>query len=267
MWFTDQHAGAAIAFTDASEGNVAAHTGEDPAQVAAHRAALEKELGLPAESLRFMRQVHGTTVVSFSAHSAGDTDDLHASGAREMPGTSAVPEAPEADAAISEDGTPLAVLAADCLPVVFVAERAETNVPLTAVAHAGRRGLLDGVLQNTVHGLRKLGAQTITAWVGPAICGACYEVPEEMRAESARLLPGIEAETSWQTPGLDLPGAARTLLEELEVQVAETGADRSEWCTLEHDALYSYRRDKTTSRLAGVVWVPSAATTGGKDTL
>ncbi|WP_317259695.1 laccase domain-containing protein [Kocuria atrinae] len=60
MWFTDRHAGAAIAFTDATEGNVAAHTGEDPAQVAAHRAALEDTLELSAGSLRFMRQVHGT---------------------------------------------------------------------------------------------------------------------------------------------------------------------------------------------------------------
>ena len=257
MWFTDRHAGAAIAFTDASEGNVAAHTGEDPARVAAHRAALEETLGLPADSLRFMRQVHGTTVVSFSARPSDQADD--------HPGSS-VDEAPEADAAISDDGTPLAVLTADCLPVVFVAERPRTAVPLTAGAHAGRRGLLDGVLQNTVRELRERGAQTITAWVGPAICGSCYEVPEAMRAESAELLPGIETETSWQTPGLDLPRAARTLLEDLQVQVADTGADRSAWCTLEHEALYSYRRDKTTSRLAGVVWVPSVATTAGTDT-
>ncbi|MEX3510268.1 polyphenol oxidase family protein [Kocuria carniphila] len=257
MWFTDRHAGAAIAFTDADEGNVAAHTGEDPSEVAAHRAALEVTLGLPAGSLRFMRQVHGTTVVSFST---GTTD--HSNG-QEM---SNAPEAPEADAAISDDGTPLAVLTADCLPVVFVAERAETTVPLTAVAHAGRRGLLDGVLQNTVRELRERGAESITAWVGPAICGSCYEVPDDMRTESAHLLPGIETVTSWQTPGLDLPGAARTLLEGLDVRVSDSSADRSEWCTLEHDALYSYRRDKTTSRLAGVVWVPSATTSAGKDT-
>ncbi len=196
-------------------------------------------------------------MVSFAAQPSGDTNDHQ---------VSAIPEAPEADAAISEDGTPLAVLTADCLPVVFVAERADTSVPLTAVAHAGRRGLLDGVLQNTVHELRERGAHTITAWVGPAICGSCYEVPENMRAESAQLLPGIETETSWQTPGLDLPGAARALLKELDVQVADTGADHSDWCTLEHDALYSYRRDKTTSRLAGVVWVPSVADSAGKDT-
>lgn len=257
MWFTDRHAGAAVAFTDATEGNIAAHTGEDPAQVATHRAALEATLKLPAGSLRFMRQVHGTTVVSFSAQHLAAASD---------PQTSPICEAPEADAAISDDGTPLAVLTADCLPVIFVAERADASVPLTAVAHAGRRGLLDGVLQNTVHELRERGARTITAWVGPAICGACYEVPENMRAESAQVLPGIETETAWQTPGLDLPRAARTLLEGLDVRVSDSGADDSEWCTLEHDALYSYRRDKTTSRLAGVVWVPSLVDSVGKDT-
>lgn len=252
MWFTDQLGGAAVAFTDATEGNLAAHTGEDPAEVAAHRRALEVELGLADGSLRYMHQVHGTDVVTVASHGDGSR--------------STALEAPVADAAISADGTPLAVLTADCLPVIFVAERPGAGMPLLAVAHAGRRGLLDGVLQNTVGALRERGATTLTAWIGPAICGACYEVPEDMRAESARVLPGIDTETSWHSPGLDLPGAARRVLEELRVRVADPGSVRSDWCTLEHTELYSYRRDKTTSRLAGVVWVPSAFEPAGKDT-
>lgn len=252
MWFTDRLAEAAVAFTDASEGNIAAHTGEDPAHVAAHRAALESSLGLSPGTLRFLHQVHGTDVVIFDSDTGAPGPDGHRD--------------PVADAAISLDGTPLAVLTADCLPVVFVAERPDHDVALLAVAHAGRRGLMDGILQKTVASLREHGAASITAWVGPAICGSCYEVPEEMRTESARLLPGIESDTSWHTPGLDLPGAAARILDELDVRLTEPVEHRSEWCTLEHDALYSYRRDKTTHRLAGVVWVPSPSATSGKDT-
>lgn len=252
MWFTDRFAGAAVAFTDATEGNLAAHTGADPAQVAAHRRALEVGLGLAAGSLRYMHQVHGTDVVTFASNGGAS---------RSTP-----LEAPVADAAISEDGTPLVVLTADCLPVIFVAERPGADTPLLAVAHAGRRGLLDGVLQNTVGALRARGATTLTAWIGPAICGACYEVPEDMRAESARMLPGIDTETSWHSPGLDLPGTARRVLEGLRVRVADPGSARSDWCTLEHTQLYSYRRDKTTSRHAGIVWVPPAFEPAGKDT-
>ena len=252
MWFTDRLAGAAVAFTDATEGNLAAHTGEDPTEVAAHRRALETGLGLTNGSLRYMHQVHGTDVVTFA--SDGDAS-------RSVPF-----EAPVADAAISEDGTPLAVLTADCLPVIFVAERPGADLPLLAVAHAGRRGLLDGVLRNIVGALRARGATTLTAWIGPAICGACYEVPEDMRAESARMLPGIDTETSWRSPGLDLPGTARRVLEGLRVRVADPGSARSDWCTLEHTELYSYRRDKTTSRHAGIVWVPSVPEPVGKET-
>ena len=252
MWFTDRLDGAAVAFTDASEGNLAAHTGEDPDLVAAHRAGLESSLGVSPGAVRFLHQVHGTDVAVFGSEARGIDPDGH--------------EAPVADAAISVDGTPLAVLTADCLPVVFVADRSGSELPLLAVAHAGRRGLLDGVLQNTVRALREHGGARITAWVGPAICGSCYEVPEEMRTESARVLPGIESETSWHTPGLDLPGAARGVLTELGVRLTEAVTDRSQWCTLEHDALYSYRRDKTTHRLAGVVWTPAVPTSPGKDT-
>ena len=236
MWFTEQRA-AAVAFTDATEGNLATHTGEDPAAVTARRAALEQRFGLPARSLRFLHQVHGTHVVALDAGS--EPQDV-----------------PVADAAVSEDGTPLAVLTADCLPVVLVAERPGAPVPLTAVAHAGRRGLLDGVLERTVDALRDRGGRHLTAWIGPAVCGSCYEVPHELR-ESAHLA-GIASRTTWGTPALDLPGAAARLLRGLGVHVATGPVDRSRWCTLERPELYSYRRDRTTSRLAGLVWVPAA---------
>lgn len=238
MWFSEGRSGALVAFTDSAEHNLAMHTGDDPERVASNRAALEELLGLNEGALRFMHQVHGVAVVMTSAEH--------------------VPEsAPRADAAVSVDGTALAVLTADCLPVVFVADSVDGGVPLTAVAHAGRRGLLDGVLQATVSALRERGGEHLTAWIGPAICGACYEVPEDMQADAARALPGIASRTRWGTPGLDLPGAAADLLAGLGVRVATQDVDRSAWCTLEHTELPSYRRDATASRLAGLVWVPT----------
>ncbi|MBX4303668.1 laccase domain-containing protein, partial [Mycobacterium tuberculosis] len=86
------------------------------------------------------------------------------------------------------------------------------DVPVLAVAHAGRKGLLDGVLQATVEAARAHGAEQLTAWIGPAVCGRCYEVPGEMARSAERILPGITTTTARGTPGLDLPGAARSLL-------------------------------------------------------
>ncbi|MEX5309554.1 polyphenol oxidase family protein [Kocuria sp. CPCC 205297] len=236
MWFRSEHHGVGIAFTDATEGNLATHTGDDPAVVRQRRHTLERELGPGARGVHFVHQVHGTTV-----HDATGTD---------------VPEqAPEADAAVSTDGTPLGILTADCLPVVFVGRTDDdAAAPVLAVAHAGRKGLLDGVLQHTLGALEDRGATGITAWIGPAVCGDCYEVPAKMAEAAEAALPGIATTTAWGTPGLDLPSAADALLRERGVTVATASTDRTTWCTLEHPALYSYRRDTTAQRLAGLVW-------------
>ncbi|RKQ36172.1 polyphenol oxidase family protein [Kocuria tytonis] len=241
MWFQSEDSAAGIAFTDVTEGNLAAHTGDDPAAVARRRRAVETALGIGP--VRYVRQVHGTTV-------------------QDVTGTPAPASAPEADAAVSADGTPLGILTADCLPVVLVGRpgEARNGPPVLAVAHAGRRGLLDGVLQRTLGVVRGHGARDVTAWIGPAVCGRCYEVPPEMAEDAQRVLPGIAVTTSWGTTGLDLPGAARTLLEAQGVAVAPECADRRAWCTLEHENLYSHRRDSTPGRLAGLVWP-----VGGKD--
>lgn len=241
MWFRTEWSGVGVAFTDAAEGNLAAHTGDDPAAVTGRRRGLEPVLGV--DTVRWVHQVHGTVV-------------------HDVTGTGIPPVAPEADAAVSADGTPLGILTADCLPVVLVGQRPAAE-PVLAVAHAGRRGLLDGVLQRTVGAVRGHGAQRVRAWIGPAVCGCCYEVPPEMAAEAERVLPGIASVTGRGTPGLDLPGAARTLLGSLDVAVADDGSDRAAWCTLEHPELYSYRRDRTSGRLAGIVWRTDR--THGKD--
>jgi copper oxidase (laccase) domain-containing protein len=97
--------------------------------------------------------------------------------------------------------------------------------------------------------MRAAGATTIRAWIGPSICGSCYEVPGDLRAEVAAVVPATGSTTSWGTPALDLPAGVRSQLASLGVSVEYSGA-----CTLEQDGLFSYRRDKQTGRFAGLVW-------------
>jgi YfiH family protein len=151
----------------------------------------------------------------------------------------------EADALVSaEPGIGLAVRVADCVPVLF------TDSVLIAAAHAGRVGLDKGVLGATVARLRELGAGTLRAWIGPHICGSCYEVPAELREDFCQHNPSAWSQTSWGTPALDLGKLARTQLRDLGVAV-----ESHDPCTLENGSLYSYRRDKGASgRMGAVIW-------------
>ncbi|MFL4475147.1 polyphenol oxidase family protein [Paeniglutamicibacter sp. MACA_103] len=221
--------GVHIAFTSTAEGNLAFHVPDDRDAVLLRRRDLERGLGLGEERFSYMDQVHSATVL--------DVDG--------PPTESAIPTC---DALVSAGaGHPLAVMVADCVPVVFVGNSARGAV--TAVAHAGRRGLLDGILTATVHRMRAAGAQSFEAWIGPAICGSCYEVPAAMAAEAEALRSGIGSTTRQGTTGLDLPRAAASELRALGVSVTESGA-----CTLEDENYFSYRRDPRTGRLAGLVW-------------
>lgn len=138
----------------------------------------------------------------------------------------------EGDAVVSPDGTdPIAILVADCLPVAFT-----TDYGATAIAHAGRVGLLAGILENTVQRLKALDADktgTIKATIGPGICGQCYEVPADMREQAAQRHPKIYAETTWGTPALDLPAAAEAILTQTGVRVhrVDTCTRKSQRCT------------------------------------
>jgi copper oxidase (laccase) domain-containing protein len=97
--------------------------------------------------------------------------------------------------------------------------------------------------------MRDLGADRIRAWVGPHVCGACYEVPADLRDEVAAVEPATRATTSWGTPALDLGAGVRAQLEREAVEVEEVAR-----CTREDAALYSYRRDGAgAGRLAGLV--------------
>jgi copper oxidase (laccase) domain-containing protein len=97
--------------------------------------------------------------------------------------------------------------------------------------------------------MRAQGAGDIRAWLGPSICGQCYEVPAELREDVAATVPSAWSTTSWGTPALDLPRGAARQLESLGVPVEYRGP-----CTLETEELYSYRRDRLSGRFAGLVW-------------
>jgi copper oxidase (laccase) domain-containing protein len=110
-------------------------------------------------------------------------------------------------------------------------------------------GLVAGIATATTAAMRDLGAERITAWIGPHVCGACYEVPADLQAEVVAGAPTSRATTSWGTPSLDLGAGVRAQLVGEGVEVHDVGA-----CTRESDALYSYRRDGAAAgRLAGLV--------------
>ena len=223
-WRADILPGVSAAFTDEGTGNLALHVGDDPAAVQERRKRLEQSIGLEPQALRFMNQVHGTTVALMDAQSP----------------------VPVADGMVSR-GLPLAVMVADCIPVLLAGESG--SGPVLAAVHAGRPGVANGVLPAAVDSMKALGASRIRAWMGPSICGSCYEVPAALRDEVSALVPATRSTTSWGTPALDLPAGARNQLEAVGVEVEYSGP-----CTLETETLYSYRRDRNTGRFAGLVW-------------
>ena len=231
FWWEEQGPqGLRVAFTNTAAGNLALHVGDDSAAVRSRRSLLEQRMGVEPGSLRFMEQVHSADVALVAPGPAAD-------------------EVPVADALLSADGTvPLAVMVADCLPVLFAGRG--PNGMITAAAHAGRRGLLDGILSNTVAAMRSAGADGIQAWIGPGVCGQCYEVPAEMLAGAAHL-PAAASQTSWGTPALDLPAAALSQLQGLDISVETVPG-----CTMEEPELFSHRRDAPTGRFAGLIWQP-----------
>jgi hypothetical protein len=117
-----------------------------------------------------------------------------------------------------------------------------------AVVHAGRRGVVEGVVTAAVAALRELDDGPLQAHIGPAVCGSCYEVPADMQDEVARVVPAARSMTRRGTHGLDLPAALRHQLADSGVDVV----DASAVCTHEDGTYYSYRRDGVTGRFAVV---------------
>ncbi|QYA93648.1 peptidoglycan editing factor PgeF [Streptomyces anulatus] len=228
--FTDRWGGVSAA--PYGELNLGGAVGDDPAAVGANRERAARRLGLDPARVVWMNQVHGRDVAVVDGPWGADA------------------EIPAVDAVVTaRRGLPLAVLTADCTPVLL----ADPVAGVVGAAHAGRPGLVAGVVPAAFEAMVALGAHPsrITAHTGPAVCGQCYEVPEAMRAEVAEAVPGTWSETSWGTPAVDVTGGVHAQLAALGV------ADRhsSSSCTLESGDHFSYRRDRITGRLAGYVWL------------
>jgi len=217
--------------------NLGAHVGDAPDAVAQNRRLLRRRLALPREPL-WLEQVHGNQVL--------DADRI---------GEPA--SAPRADGAVSrQPGTVLAVLVADCVPVLFAARDGSA----VAVAHAGWRGLAAGVLEATVAALA--GCGPLQVWLGPAIGPEHFEVGQEVLAAFAAHEAGAAAafrpneRGRWQC---DLRALARARLNALGIEAVY--ADPS--CSFaEPRRFYSYRRDGATGRMAALIWLHASAGKG-----
>jgi YfiH family protein len=221
--FTDRFGGTSGVPYD--ELNLALDGADDPDACAANLRLVAEDFA-PGATVADMRQVHGNVV---------DVVELRPSDER-----------PEADALVTaEPDRLLVVRVADCVPVLL----ADSSAGVVGVAHAGRPGLVAGVVPAAVARMRELGADAVTAWLGPRVCGACYEVPAPMQAEVGALVPESVATTSWGTPSLDIGAGVRAQLDRLGVDVVDVAA-----CTRESPGLYSYRRDGVRAgRFAGLV--------------
>lgn len=211
--------------------NLGLAVGDDPDRVHANRARVAAWAGVP---VAWGTQVHGTGVAVVD----GPPVDPATVG--------------ECDALLTADGSvAVAVLVADCVPVLL----ADPQARVVAAVHAGRRGLLAGVLAAAVDRMVARGAEPgrLRAAVGPCIGGRHYEVPAEMADEAEAVLPGVRVRTEQGTAGLDLPAGAVTALRRAGV-VDVTAAG---WDTGADQRFFSHRRAQragtTTGRCAGVV--------------
>ncbi|MEI6253268.1 MAG: peptidoglycan editing factor PgeF [Mycobacteriaceae bacterium] len=210
--------------------NLGDHVGDDPAAVEANRNRLASAIGLPADHVVWMNQVHGVHVEVVDAPRPEPVD-----------GTDAL--------VTTTPGLALAVITADCVPVLL----ADARAGVIGAAHAGRVGAAGGVVVRTVEAMLAAGAHApdISVLLGPAVSGPNYEVPEEMAADVEALLPGSRTTTPRGTPALDLrAGIARQLL-----SAGITAIDIDPRCTVQDPALFSHRRDAPTGRLASLVWI------------
>jgi polyphenol oxidase len=210
--------------------NLGDHVGDDAAAVRANRSRLLAAIGLPADRVVWMNQVHGTRIEVVEGPRGAALDDT--------------------DGVVT--ATPrlaLAVVTADCVPVLL----ADARAGVVGAVHAGRVGAQHGVVARAVETMLGLGAQAddISALLGPAVSGHNYEVPAAMAAEVEAALPGSRTTTAAGTPGLDLRTGIAGQLRALGV----TSIKVDPRCTVADPTLFSHRRDAPTGRLASLVWM------------
>ena len=217
--------------------NLGAGCGDAPDAVAANRTRLAAIAALPS-SPRWLRQVHGVEVLQCAPIvDEGMPDVLAAVG--------------EADASITRDaGVVLAILTADCLPVLFSA----IDGSEVAAAHAGWRGLAAGVLEATVGAMRS-APDEIVAWLGPAAGPQAYEIGAEVYDTFVSQSPAAARHFSTTRPGhwrVDLFGLARDRLAAAGV----TRVSGGDLCTISEPArFFSHRRDGRSGRMVSLIWM------------
>ncbi|ACV26502.1 peptidoglycan editing factor PgeF [Kangiella koreensis] len=205
--------------------NLGLHVGDDKSKVFVNRKQLQSASEHPP--VQWLNQVHSNRVVEYSG-----VDTLL-----------------DADAITTQKpAAACAVMTADCLPVLFTNSRGNW----VAAAHAGWRGLADGILLNTVSQYAQ--AESLMAWIGPAISQDCFEVGDEVRQAFIDLNDGNQAQFVQNSRGrwqADLVGLAKRQLENLGVDVY-----LSQLCTFKNEhQFYSYRRDGQTGRMASMIWI------------
>ena len=226
MVFTSRAGGASASPYDSF--NLGYHVGDEPGAVAANRKRLADAVGL--EHIVWMEQLHTNTVTVVDGPSDSPIE-----------ATDAIVTA--------QPGLGLAVLVADCTPVLMADPRAR----VVAAVHAGRMGARNGIVPNTVKAMEELGARAdrLQVLMGPAASGKNYEVPRAMADDFESRLPGSITRTAKGTWGIDVrAGLVRQLM-----SLGVTAIEADPRCTIEDESFFSYRREGTTGRQAGLIWL------------
>jgi polyphenol oxidase len=223
--------------------NLGTHVGDNLARVRHNRALLRAALP-EVRRFQWLNQVHGTRLVDVA------------------PGASYLRRRTADAAAVYAPGDAAIVMTADCLPVFFCA----TNGSAAAVAHAGWRGLLAGILENTVAGLARSGTlqpSQLLVWMGPAIAGCHFEVGDEVRQafiddgqrrgiDPRLLVSAFTASSQANKWMMDIYQVARLRLQAIGLTAVYGG----DFCTVcDHQRFYSYRRDGVTGRMANLIYL------------
>ena len=197
--------------------NLALHVGDIEPLVIQNRTSLSDELGLP---VCYMEQFHSDQVEIVKNNH----------------------QTPKCDALVTvENKLALAVLTADCIPLLLKSES------VIAAVHVGRAGLMNEIALKTIEVMQSLGAERISGYIGPSICGKCYEVSKEIFNEVTEKYP--ESDTRVETGKYTLD-----LVAGLKVQLRGFLLYDHGGCVLEDQNYFSYRRDGITGRQAGVIW-------------
>lgn len=212
--------------------NLGDHVGDDPGAVAANRTRLGAAIGIGAgvEGIVWMNQVHGDRVVTVDGPVEGAVDG--------------------ADGVVTtRRGLALAVVTADCVPVLL----SDARAGVVAAVHAGRVGAQIGIVARAVEAMQREGARAedVSVFLGPAVSGRNYEVPDAMADEVEAAVPGSRTTTERGTAGLDLRAGIVRQLAGLGV----TSVDVDPRCTVDDPELFSHRRDAPTGRLASLIWL------------